>query len=131
MLVTFPIFKGLAEKASGIWDSWKQYRSRTRTPSKTSHEAIEARSNPSATQRGLPRVPKGTLHTLISFIRGQQSSQNDEKSRGVIMTQDTDIEMVPHSRLHSMEVETMYHSHLVEQSSQRNLVACQAESKRM
>lgn len=46
------------------------------------------------------------------------------------MTQETDIEMTNGSGLHSMEVEDMYHSHLFEQSSQRNLVAGRAESKR-
>ncbi|KAG8169667.1 hypothetical protein KVR01_000412 [Diaporthe batatas] len=101
--ITFPTFKGLAEKASNSWGSWKGYRSRQRIPSLTPKGSTDYTSHASATQRGLPSVPKGTLHTLLSFVRGPQTSQRGEKSQGITVTQDTDIEMSPRSGGRSWE----------------------------
>ncbi|KAJ0109377.1 hypothetical protein J7T55_000302 [Diaporthe amygdali] len=118
----FPIFKGLAEKSSTRWDSWRNYRSRSRTPSKPPQDNSKSTSNVSEPHQGLPNVPRGTLQTLLSFVKGSQSTHRGDKSQGTItVTKDTDIEMRPYSELRSGDFENMYHSHLYQQGSQRNL----------
>lgn len=129
--VIFPLFKGLAETASTRWDSWKHYRFSFRRHSETLQGSTETKGDASATRWGLPRVPGGNLRTLLSFTRSPHGARDGEKSQGTItVTQDTDIEMSPPYGLESMELSSMYHSHLFQKSSQQTLVTSHVIPKR-
>jgi hypothetical protein len=121
--VAFVLTRGLAEKSTIRWNSWKLYRFRTGTPPKSQKSHVGSSKNASEAQQDLPQVPKGTLRTLLSFVRGPQSAHHGKKSQGtIIVTQGTDVEMRPYSELRSADMDNMYHSHLYNQGSQRNLI---------
>lgn len=127
----FPLFKSLAETSTTRWYSWRQYRLKYRTPSKSLLSSTGGTDDISATQRGLPRVPKGHLNTLFSFVRGSDGDSRGEKSQGnITVTQETDIEMARYSELNSADIANLYHSHLYREGSQRNLVGNFADAQR-
>lgn len=125
--VAFPLFKSISSKSSSKWHSWRQYL-KSKPNSKSSPKSPEATENVAPTQCGLPRVPKGNLSTLLSFIQGPRHGPQDylggtKSQQSITVIRATDIEMAPYSELRIIETSNMYHSHLYQQGSHKTLVS--------
>ncbi|KAI0413525.1 integral membrane protein [Xylaria grammica] len=108
--VAVSLFRSFAQKLSTLGSRQKSNRSET--------SAAPLRRGIPA---GLPKVPKGTLSTLLSFTRG--SRRNPQRnSEGILVTRNTDVEMAPYEEIRAIDTDgNMYlsTSHL---GSRRNLV---------
>ncbi|KAI7778755.1 hypothetical protein LA080_001822 [Diaporthe eres] len=110
--VAFPIFKSMSSESSSKWNSWRQYLLKSKPTANSSQELTGATGNTLPAQRQLPRVPKGNLNTLLSFVKGArhttQNSLQGQKSQQIItIARANDIEMTPYSELRTIDTDNM------------------------
>ncbi|KAI9152281.1 hypothetical protein HJFPF1_09511 [Paramyrothecium foliicola] len=98
------VFAKLSSTGSSIRHRLLKYRGSSNMT--TSTKAAEAQGGM------LPKVPKGNLPTLLSFIGGSSSERinKSQSQQNITVTQAVNIQTTPYSELRSIDVD--YHSYL-------------------